>query len=552
MKYIKFITKNKLYSAITAVIVVGFLSYFFFIKGNGEPEYGIYTVVYGDVYQEISETGIVRPSKTINLVFETQGKVAAVKVEEGDKVVVGQELVALDRDELNLQVLQARASLETSQAKLDKVLAGASAEDIQVYETAVVNAEVTLQNKKQSLVDITADAESDLEQAREDMVVDLHDAYVDCDDAVRNKVDQFFDNPRGSNPQLQFSSSNSMLDSDVENGRFFIEGVLNSWLSIINTLNDSSDLDAYIETAEQNVNQVKSFLDKVAFVVNDLTAGTSLSQTTIDAWKLAVATARTNVGATLSAVVNQKQAIVTTKITNQTNINTARAVVDTAEASLKTAQNNLALKKATPREADLSLAEAEVRQARASLALKQEKLNKSILRSPIDGVVTKVDIEVGEMTKANTTVASVESEGKFQIEVDIYEEDIPLIDIGNLVDIKIVAFPDEALKGRVVSTNPAEKIVDGVVYYEVEVSFNEERSGLKTGMTADVIIQTDSRENVLVVSKDAVQKRNGVRKVEILRNGIIEEQEIKVGLEGSDNLFEVVSGLNEGDEVIVE
>lgn len=551
MKYKKFLKKNKVFIIIIAVVALVALSYFFFFKGNGEPDFRVYEVSKKNVLKEISETGIVRPAQTINLAFEAQGKVAEIKVKSGDKVSAGQELVSLDVSELNLQVSQALASLQTSEARLDKVLAGASTEDIKVYETAVFNAEVSLRNKEQSLADTIADAESDIEQAYENMLVKLHDAYIDCDDAVRNKVDQLFDNPRGSNPQLKFTSSNSALDSDIENSRHIIETTLNSWLTDINGLTDSSDLNAYINKGEQNINQIKSFLDKVALAVNDLTSGSSLSQTTIDTWKTAVATARSGVSSALSTVVSQKQTISTAKITNETNINSARATVDTAVSSLKTAQDNLALKKATPREADLALAEAEVRQAEATLALRRENLRRSVLRSPIDGVVTMVDTKIGQVTSMNVPVVFVDSENDFEIKVDIYEEDIPWVKIGDPVDIEIVAFPDEILGGHVISINPAEKLVGGVVYYEVEISFDSEKESLRNGMTADVSIITDKRENVLAVPKNSIFKTGADNTVEVISNGVIEERNVRVGLEGSDGNVEIISGLGEGDEVII-
>jgi len=536
MKYIKFLKKNKK-PLIVTLIAVGALSYFFFRNGNGQPDYRIHKVERGVVVKEISETGIVRPSQTISLSFETQGKVREIKVKEGDKVSAGQELVVLDKSELNLQVSQALASLQTYEARLDKVLAGASAEDIQVYETALANAEITL-------VDTVADAESDLDQAYENMIVEIHDAYVDCDDAVRNKVDQFFNNPRGASPQLKFNSTDSSLDSQIESERFSVENSLNSWLLSINGLSDSSDLDTYISMAEQNINQVKSFLDNVALAVNSLTADSSLSQTTIDTWKAAVATARSSVSTALSSLISQKQTILTIKITNETKVNAARAVVNTA-------RDNLAFKKAAPREADLTLAEADVRQARALLDLKEESLRKSSLRSPIDGVITMVGTKVGQVVSINVPVVLVDSENDFQIKVDIYEEDIPRVKIGDPVDIEIVAFPDEILGGHVASVNPAEKLVGGVVYYEVEISFDNERESLRNGMTADIGIITDRKENILFVPKNFVLKSGTEKVVKVLVGGAFEERTVRTGLEGSDGNIEIISGLSEGEEAIL-
>jgi HlyD family secretion protein len=536
MEYKKFIKKNKVYIGL-GVVVLLILSYYVFSNGNGEPEYDVYQVSYGSVRQEVSETGIVRPAKMVNMAFETSGTVNQIKVKEGDKVSIGRELISLDKAQLGLRVSEASAALQTAQASLDKVLAGASAEDIKVYETAVANAET-------NLLDIVADAESDLEQAYEDMMVDIYDAYVDCDDAVRNKVDQFIDNPRGSNPQLQFTSSNSSLDADIENKRYLLETALISWLSKISALSDSTDLEAYIDTAEKNINEVNTFLNKVSLAVNDLTPNTTLSQTTIDTWKAAVATARANVSATLSTVVNQKQTISTTKITNEKNINTAQATLDTA-------RDNLALKKAAPREADLALAEAQVNQAKAALALAQENYSKGTLRSPIDGIVTKIGAEVGEVVAMNVPVVSVDSGGDFQIEVDVYEEDIPWVEIGDPVDVEVVAFPDDVLTGRVASINPAEKLVGGVVYYEVEISFDGEERPLRNGMTADIVIMTDERRNVLVVPKGAVSKRNAVRMVDVLEGEVVKERAVEIGLEGTDGNIEIISGLSEGEQVVL-
>ena len=71
-------------------------------------------------------------------------------------------------------------------------------------------------------------------------------------------------------------------------------------------------------------------------------------------------------------------------------------------------------------------------------------------------------------------------------------------------------------------------------------------------MTADLIIKVNYRENVLVIPEHAIEKKNGQQIVKIFENGVVEEKEIKTGLLGSDDMIEVISGLEEGEEVIVE
>ncbi|KKK87420.1 hypothetical protein LCGC14_2753440 [marine sediment metagenome] len=125
------------------------------------------------------------------------------------------------------------------------------------------------------------------------------------------------------------------------------------------------------------------------------------------------------------------------------------------------------------------------------------------------------------------------------------------MNIGNPVNIILVAFPEQTLTGKVISIDPAEKIIDGVVYYEVSVSLDDLPEDVKPGMTADLIIRTDFKENVLTVPKKAVRKRNGKTIVQVLENKTIIEREIKIGLKGTNDLIEVISGIEQGEQVIL-
>jgi HlyD family secretion protein len=116
----------------------------------------------------------------------------------------------------------------------------------------------------------------------------------------------------------------------------------------------------------------------------------------------------------------------------------------------------------------------------------------------------------------------------------------------------LVAFPDKIFKGRIISINPTEKLIEGVVYYQVKISLEELSDEVKPGMTADLIIKTAFRENVLIIPEDAIQEKDDKTIVEILKDNIVEEKEVEIGLEGSDNMVEVVSGVLEGEKVILK
>jgi len=507
-----------------------------------EPAYQFVVVERGDISQEVSETGLVAPAQSIDLDFQIQGRVASMSVKAGDKVKLGQELVKLDQSELSLLVSEARAALEVAQAKLDKTLAGASQEDIQVYQTAVDKAEVTLANEKQTLADVQTDAASDLDQAYEDALDDLKVAYTKADQALLIVyVDM----------RKEYFNDTSQLSLDVkqkENTAKTSLAQAKTALDQAETTEAEKDIDTALIKLSSVLTKIREALAYLRQAMDDPLVKTKVSATD----RTSVNTERTNIDTEITNLTAAKQNIATTKITNQTNINDAQADVKTAETNLKKAQDDLVLKKASPQEADLALAQAQVRQAQASLSLAQERFSQTILRSPIKGIVTQVDIEVGEMTKVGQSVISLESLGQYQIEADIYEEDIVKVKIGQPVDIVLVAFPDKILKGRLAEIEPVEKLIEGVVYYKVTIDFEESKEGLKPGMTADIVIRTAWRENVLIIPEGVIQKKDGWTTVQVFEEGLIREQAIEIGLKGSDNMREVLGGLEQGEKVIVE
>ena len=102
-----------------------------------------------------------------------------------------------------------------------------------------------------------------------------------------------------------------------------------------------------------------------------------------------------------------------------------------------------------------------------------------------------------------------------------------------------------------ISIDPAEKLVEGVVYYKVTIDFEKENEAIKPGMTADVVIETAKKEDVLVVPRGALEDKNEKKIVKVLENGQVKEREVETGLEG-DQLVEILSGLSEGDQVVVK
>lgn len=502
---------------IIGLVIIVIIAVIFFGRGSKKLPYEIVVAERGMVIQEVSVTGQVKSEKNVGLAFEKAGRIASVDVSVGDMVLAGQILMRLVNTDVAAQLAQAEADVKVQQAKLDELKIGTRPEEIQVQEVKVANAQVALENAKKTLVD------------------KIQDAYTKSDDAIRNKVDQFFDNPRGVNPQLSFSIEDFQLKIDLEQQRLLVETILKTWKSSLEQLTVLSDLDSYAADADKNLVEVRTILDQAALAVNSVEATTSLTQTTINGWKSDVSAGRTNV------------------YTATTNLSTAEDGLKTAQSDLTLAEQELILDKAGSTVEQIAAQEAEVEQAKANADNYRAQLAKTILRSPINGIVTKQDGNVGEIIAANTTLVSLISENNFKIEANIPETDIAKVKIGNTASLTLDAYGNSVIfEATVTAVDPAETVIEGVSTYKTTFHFTKEDERIKSGMTANIDILTDKRENVIALPLRAVIGQNGGKIVKVLNDdGKISEVPVESGLKGSDGNLEIIKGINEGDKVII-
>ena len=538
MKPLKKLSKRKKLLIIIAVIIVlAFISYLVFVR-NGAPEYLIEAVAKGAVIKEVSETGAVKISEQINLSFKYAGRIDEVYVKTGDNVEAGQSLAKTDTDQLYIELAGNQAALEVTQADYDKLLAGSSVEEIKVAEADVLNTQITLDNKKQVLEDVKAEAEENLNQDYEGALDDLDGAYLKIYNAF-NIV---------SDVQRKYFTGSDQEGINVRNNKDITENALNEADYYIDQarLGSQGEINTALSEVKTLLLEVRDSLE----IIRNMTEASTYRDTVTSTDKTSLDTQKTNINTGYTNLITAQQDIATTKITNQTNINSAQADVATAEANLQKKQDELALKKAGPTQENINLYSAKIKQAQANISLSQNKISEAILRSPAKGKIAGINKRAGETVQPTDSIISFLAEGPFQIEVDIYEEDIIDVKIDNFVRINLPAFPNQTFSGRVISIDPAEKLIDGVVYYEVNIIFETFSENIKPGMTADIVIETAKKENVLVIPKASLKKINGDKIVRVLEKNQVQEKKITIGLEGEEYI-EVISGLTEGEQVII-
>jgi len=346
--------------------------------------------------------------------------------------------------------------------------------------------------------------------AKDSLLDAIDDAYTKSDDAIRNKTDKLFSNP-STFPQINIPIKDIVLKSQIESERLFLEPVLNNWKDNLTDYN----------LAKDNLNKIKDFLDKLATAVNALTESATLSQTTIDGYKTEISTCRTNIN---TAIMNLNSAI--------NNLNLQEKQLELYEAGTILEQ--------------IKAQEAGVEEIKANIS-------KTIMVSPINGIITKNEAKVGEIVPANTPIISIISDSKLQIEAYVPEADIAKVKINDLAEVTLDAYGKDVLfEAKVVSIDPAETIIEGVSTYKTVLEFTKEDAKIKSGMTANTDIITARKENVLYIPQRAVitkDKEKIVRKID--NNNQITEVKVETGLKDSDGNIEVLSGLSEGEKIVV-
>lgn len=235
-------------------------------------------------------------------------------------------------------------------------------------------------------------------------------------------------------------------------------------------------------------------------------------------------------------IIDNQKSYVITALTNTTN---AEQTISSDKISLQTAEDQI------------GYYQAKVEESQANVNSLQQQILDATIRAPIAGVITKVDKKVGETIQGAELPITLISSDPLQIKVNIYEEEIVKIKVDNPVNIKVAAFPDETLAGKVIAIDPAEKLIDGVVYYEITIAFDQMKDGLKAGMTADIVIETARKDNILIIPREAVRE-NGKTTVLVYKNKETSERDVEMGLQGNNNEVEVISGLSEGEEIVIK
>ena len=271
----------------------------------------------------------------------------------------------------------------------------------------------------------------------------------------------------------------------------------------------------------------------------------------------------------LQAIVNRNQA------RRQLDRSLALRATDSnmvTEVELEIAQTNY--------DVAAAIAEAQshqVAQSEASLREAQEQLAKTTLLAPMDGKITRLAVEEGEVALASTysretgLLMTVSDLSVIQVNVRVDETDVVRLTTGDSAEITIDAFPDTTFSGRVTKISQSAIRVtaggsgDRAVDYEVEITLDNPPPGILPDLSATAKVVTDTRLDAMSIPIIALTVREHqpistedmprdttkteMEGVFVVLDGIAYFRPVKVGIAGEEH-FEVIEGLALGDSIV--
>jgi HlyD family secretion protein len=204
----------------------------------------------------------------------------------------------------------------------------------------------------------------------------------------------------------------------------------------------------------------------------------------------------------------------------QNVLDQARTQVDVQRAGIASAEAQIASNAAeiVGLKADITLAEAQIRSAEATILQREAKmrdveidLSRTEIRSPVDGVVVKRDIELGQTVAASLSAPTLFTIAQDLREIDIYanidEADVGRLKAGQGVGFTVNAYPNRSFNGTVRQVRLGAQTIQNVVTYTAIISVENDDGALLPGMTANLQIVTDERPDALRIPNAALRFR---------------------------------------------
>jgi HlyD family secretion protein len=502
-----------LLTAAVLVIAGGILAYWRWGRPAGAT---LAQVRRGTIHGTVSASGEVVSARQAQVSSRVSGEVVAVPVKVGQEVVSGTLLVAISTDSLQYQVRDASLRVDIARLRLEQAQQGARPEEI-------------------------AAAEADLEQAKARLAQLQAGATPEDVTVARQDVAQ----------------ADAALVQARESATLASETARLSWETAGNALRDAQDAYSRIYWENEGLRQkgielTQAQQDTQASAWRRVQDATAAMEQARLAYERAQQDGRAAT-ATAAARLQQAQARLRQLLRGPTPEELAQA-----EAQVGRAQANLDLVRAGSRPAEVQALGKELELAELNLEQAQADLARATVTAPFTATVLEVTVKQGEVVGVYSQLVKLADLSQLEIRARIDEVDVGQVAAGQVVTVTLDAYPGRPLRARVAEVAPAVTIERGSAFYLTRIALDSTALSategpsitLRLGMAASLTIITVQKMDALLVPRRAVEQVGAGAYVTVLRNGRRERVRVTLGMADPQH-YEVVSGLEEGEQVVV-
>jgi HlyD family secretion protein len=473
---------------IFVVVIIGGIGWFQFIKESAPLKVELAEAKKLDINVLVAASGTVSSPKKISLNFKGSGLIEKINVKEEDKVEKDDILAELDTKDLTVELKQAEINLDNAKISYEKLIKGATKEDINLAGVAVDNAKITLDAAKRKLEETKTNSAQDIISAQTsyDTAKSAGDfsyyIYVDAQTKYEDLVKKY------EHPVFHQPNYTESQKTEVDTAKSTANTTHASYLSA----------DSSLKAAEQNLQTVKLKADVAIKQAQDAVDSTEGSyQSALASLKLKEASPRTE------------------------DVKNAKNSISLSQAALEVIQNKID---------DSSLASP----ADGTIIFVNGKEGELISVAK-DAFITMADFNHVEIT-ANVDevdIGEAKVNQKVNIALDAYE--------GLLVKGKVI----EIGLNSVVTKG-------GGTAFPVKVEITSSKNIIpRIGMNADIDIIVETHKNVLAVPIGALTERQGKDVVFVVEGDKAKARKVKVGIYGEDDV-EILDGLEDGEKIVAK
>lgn len=303
---------------------------------------------------------------------------------------------------------------------------------------------------------------------------------------------------------------------------------------------DSDSLQAQLKQQQASIDSAKANLNK--------TKSSGVEQQVVQAQQ-AVDSAKISYDDAQSSY-NRTESLYSSGAASKQELDTAKTKLDSASVALSSAQQNLSLiqQKIGPESVDV--AEAQVTQAEAAVDSIQSQINDTIIKAPISGIVSAVNIHEGEISPTATASITIIDLSSLIIEATVPGNMLSKIKVNQSIPVTIPSLSNKEITGSIETINPDADSTTKEYLIKIKVPNSE--GDLKPGMFVKISLPDETEDNILTVANQAVKMENGVSYLYKVENNKIKKISVNTGL-SNDKITQIISSkIHAGDNVVPE